>query len=93
MGTGSLKRGQRPPERDRNGVPMGGKDPPHPIAVGQRIHPVELQALRGQLGTEAHVARRDVHGDGAAPKEHLHGDPLCGAGKRGGGGSPHSPIP
>ena len=85
MGTGSLKRGQRPPERDRSGVPIGGKDPPHPIAVGQRIHPVELQALGGQLGTEAHVARRDVHGDGAAPKEHLHGDPLCGAGKGGGG--------
>lgn len=93
MGTGSLKRGQRPPERDRNGVPIGGKDPPHPIAVGQRIHPVELQALGGQLSTEAHVARRDVHGDGAAPKEHLHGDPLCGAGKRGGGGVTPQPNP
>ena len=93
MGTGSLKRGQRPPERDRSGVPIGGKDPPHPIAVGQRIHPVELQALGGQLSTEAHVARRDVHGDGAAPKEHLHGDPLCGAGKRGGGGVTPQPNP
>ena len=51
------------------GPQKGDRAPP---VLGQRIHPVELQALGGQLGAEAHMARRDIHCDGVAPKEHLH---------------------
>lgn len=42
---------------------------------GGRIHPVKAEGLRGWAAGQllkAADARRDVHGNGAASKEHLH---------------------
>lgn len=58
------------------GTFQDGKGGSHGTGRG-RIHPVKAEGLRGWAAgqlLEAADARRDVHGNGAAAKEHLHRD-------------------